>query len=261
MMDREFAAVRDWIAEPARVRGAGLAIRHAIDWVIDGARTRRYGIDQLKTAEKIYIGNRVEHEILHEWGLVKERPLDAVIQGVPVDIKFSISEGWMIPPEAMDQLCVMVKADDANSEFSVGLFRARRNLLGHGAGNRDAKWNLVRAGKEAIHWVAIDAPLPENFLLHLPHEVREKILSHRSGQARVTEMFRLVLGKPIPTTAIDTLAVQRDPSKRIRKNGGAKDALEQEGIRILGWRYDRARIEALGLPPLEPDHWISIRVP
>jgi hypothetical protein len=255
--DGEFNTVLRWLSDPARLRCAASAIRLAIDWVIDGARTQRYRIEQLKASEKVYIGNRVEHEILHQWDLVKEPPLDTKILDVPVDIKFSLRTSWMIPPEALDKLCIIVTANDDTSTFSIGLFRAKPEHLRRP--NRDRKFGIKKTGRSAISWVARDAALPENFLLHLPEAARTKILSHRTGRARVTEMFRLVLNKPIPTTAIDTLAVQRDPSKRIRKNGGAKDVLGPEGIEILGWRYDKSRIKALGLPPLEDDFWISVR--
>jgi hypothetical protein len=258
--DPEFVAVKRWLSSPDRTSVAGKAIRQAIDWVIDGARTRRYRVDQLKPGEKTYIGNRVEHELLHEWGLLKEGPLDTIIEGVAVDIKFSLSTSWMIPPEAIDKLCVIVTADDDASLFSFGLFRARRDHLAQGKGNRDGKRSLTKSGRDFISWIARDAKLPANFLLHIDADVRDKIFSHRRGQQRVNELFRLVQGVAIPNTALDTVAVQRDPSKRVRANGGAKDYLEKEGIIICGARYDKRTIKHLGLEPLPRDHWMSIKV-
>jgi hypothetical protein len=254
-VDDEFNLVANWITSEDRTSRVGFAIRLAIDWVIDGARTHRYSIDQLQTSEKVYIGNRVEHELLHQWELEKEGLLDTHIEGIAVDVKFSIGKSWMIPPEAVGHLCIIVSANDERSVFCLGLFRVRQSHLGSGKGNRDGKRSINKLGKQAIRWLVVDHSLPRNFLLQLDAGVRDNIFSHRSGQARVTELFRTVQRIPVPTTAIDTLAVQRDPSKRIRD---ARKALKSEGIKVLGWRYDRARILEWGLPSLDDDDWVSV---
>lgn len=258
--DSDFESVFHWLSRDARTAVSGIAIRRAIDWVIDGARTRRYSIDQLQTGEKVYIGNRVEHELLYEWGLTKEGDLDCIIEGIPVDIKFSLSKSWMIPPEAVNQLCIIATADDHRSTFSIGLLRAKPECLGAGTGNRDKKLGITIAGQKQIRWISRDAKMRPNFLLHLSNDVREKIFKHKSGTQRVIELFRQVIGVPIPTTAVDTVAVQRDPSKRIRDNGGARGVLINEGIVIYGDRYDQQALAKMGCPPLEKDHWISIKV-
>lgn len=69
--DPDFDHVRAWIDDNDKLERIGESIRLALDWVIDGPRTGRYSIDQLQTSEKIYIGNRVEHEVLHELELPK----------------------------------------------------------------------------------------------------------------------------------------------------------------------------------------------
>lgn len=61
--------------------------------------------------------------------------------------------------------------------------------------------------------------------------VRNKIFSHESGQARVNELFRLVQGKIIPRVAVETVARQKDPMKRVRD---ARKQLASEDILILG---------------------------
>lgn len=256
--DLEFLKVKKWLSKPSRLIDAGLGIRLAIDWVIDGPRTQRYSVDQLKTGERQYIGNRIEHELLHQWGLLKEKPLDCLIEGVPVDVKFSLKNDWMIPREAVDQLCIIVTAQDAKACFSVGLLRARMEHLG--SPNQDKKRGITAAGRRSIDWLVKDGPLPKNFLLHLDPKKREKIFSHTSGQQRVNDLFRLVRDKPIPINAVDTVAVQRDPSKRIRHNGGARDFLRLEGIVIYGWHRDNDKLRRLGRPPLPRDYWMSIKV-
>jgi hypothetical protein len=255
--DPQLATVREWLLKPGRSDLIGNAIRLAFDWVIDGPRTGRFSTDQLETSEKIYIGNRVEHELLHQLDLQKKPPLDTEILRIPVDVKFSMTarRDWMIPPEAVDQLCLMVTANDEDSLFSAGLFRAKPIWLGRP--NRDGKHSILKVGRDRIVWICEDAPLPENFLLHLPDDVRQHILSLPSGRARVIEAFRVVQNRPISTYAIDTLAVQRDPSKRIRD---ARKELAPEGIAIYGDRYDKAKVAAQGLPPLKKDMWIAVRV-
>jgi hypothetical protein len=70
--DAEFLAVKDWLADPRRVGSAAQAIRLAIDWVIDGARTRRFSVDQLQSNEN------VQPTSLYQWDSVKERELDKI---------------------------------------------------------------------------------------------------------------------------------------------------------------------------------------
>lgn len=256
--DPGVSAVSDWICSEDRIEAIGRGIRTAIDWVIDGARTRRYSVEQVNQSEKLYLGNRVEHEVLHELGLEKQsQGIDTIIQGHQVDIKFSLKTNWMIPPEGIDHVCVLLSADDDSSVFSVGVFRAAAGLLN--APNRDGKRSIKReAANNAVRWLASRAPLAENFLLHLDPAVRTAILAETSGQSRVTQAFRLVLEKPISTVALDTLAVQRDPSKRARD---ARKALASEGIRVLcgRWEADQAALRRLGLPQLGREEWISTR--
>ena len=61
--------------------------------------------------------------------------------------------------------------------------------------------------------------------------IRDKILAHPSGQLRINELFRLLQGKIIPRVAIETVARQKDPMKRVRD---ARKHLAKEGILILG---------------------------
>lgn len=255
--DVEVERIADWLAEKSRVPSIGTAIRSAFDFVIDGARTRRFSIDELETSEKIYIGNRVEHAILHELDLPKCPPLDTKILGLPIDIKFSLSESWMIPPEAYQAraLCIIVTAQDAESIFRVGVFRADKKWLSDG-GNRDGKKGLSRAGKGSIRWIGEQHPLPINFLLHLSPADRDRVFSAVSGQAAVTQLFRVAIGKPVPRVAIETVAMQLDPVKRARD---ARKQLEPEGIAIYSARYDNDVLKKLGFLNLPLDSFVSVK--
>lgn len=256
--DPGVAAVANWLSSANRIDAIGRGIRTAIDWVIDGARTQRFSLGQVEQSEKLYLGNRVEHEVLHALELTKNpQGIDTEIDGHKVDIKFSLSTSWMIPPEGVDHICMLLSADDDTSVFSVGVFRAAAELLN--APNRDGKRSIKRdAANNSVRWLATRAPLMENFLLHLDPTIRTAILNEGSGQARVTQAFRLVLEKPISIVALDTLAVQRDPSKRARD---ARKVLKAEGVRVLcgRWSADQAVLKRLGLPALGRDEWISTR--
>ena len=152
-------------------------------------------------------------------------------------------------------MCLIVTATDSKSIFSIGLLRAFPKWLGKP--NRDDKHSISMEGRKAIDWICTDHPMPENFLLNLDPETRTEILSLPSGQKRVLEVFRRMIGKPISTNALDTLAVQRDPSKRIRD---ARKALKSEGIGVFSHKYGKKELALLDFPPLNPDYWVSLRI-
>jgi hypothetical protein len=72
--------------------------------------------------------------------------------------------------------------------------------------------------------------LPANFLSTISDEIRRQIMRHRSGQSRVNELFRLVQGRIINRNALETVARQLDPMKRMRD---ARAPLLKEGILCL----------------------------
>jgi hypothetical protein len=107
------------------------------------------------------------------------------------------------------------------------------------SGNRDGKRSISASGKAAIRWIVEAGDLPINFLATLSDEVRQRILSHSSGQERVDELFRLVQGRIIPRVTIETVARQKDPMKRMRD---ARMRLRREGILVLGHQGDEPAI-------------------
>jgi hypothetical protein len=58
---------------------------------------------------------------------------------------------------------------------------------------------------------------------------------------------------------IESIAQQQDPLKRLRKNGGARDVLEKEGILILGAKYDRELLDQYGYGHLKDDEWVAVK--
>lgn len=182
--------------------------------------------------------------------------LDTRIQGAEVDIKCTVLDNWMIPREAVGQLCLLVRIDEHRSRFSIGVIRATDAVL-TAAGNRDGKRSLSRAGKQAIRWLVDDGALPVNLLATLPDAVRHRIFSHTSGQERMDELFRLVQGRIIPRTVIETVARQKDPMKRMRDS---RRRLRAEGILVLGHQDgDPATARSYGLPVPEKGEAISVQ--
>jgi len=239
------------------VEAIGQGLRKSFDEVIDGARTGRYRIEQLEKTEKTYIGTKVEILLRTELALERGNILDNLIVSHEVDTKFSLSGGWMIPREAIGRLCLLVQGDDNSGRFSVGILRMLPTVLTNGA-NQDGKKSVSAAGKLQIRWLVHSAPLPPNFLLHLPDEVRTRIMSQSSGLQRIAELFRSVTGQLIPRTAITQVAQQHDPLRRARQ---MKDHLATEGFEILCATYiaDRSRFVAHGFSNFSSDDWLSIR--
>lgn len=264
-MDLAADEVLKWLAEhPDRV-GDDLslealfarAVRKAIDEVIDGARTGRYRYDQLEPQEKSYIGTRIEIVIRSELELTHGSKLDTTIAGHEVDIKWSAKGSWMIPREAVDELCLVLKGDERKQTFSVGLARCRREWL-NASKNQDQKGTLSGEGRENIRWLVEDARLPVSFLAELPDETRDAILAQPPGQARLRELFMRVPGRPVPREVIPTLAVQLDPMRRIRQD--AADRLG--GMKVLSGHYKISRdaAEALGYGPLSKRDYVAVPV-
>ena len=236
---------------------AAITLRRALDEVIDGMRTGRWSVDSLEKTEKTYIGTKVEILFRFEFELENGKTLDACIQGHEVDIKCTVRQNWMIPQEAVGELCLLVRIVDRRSRFSIGVVRASLDILTSGK-NRDGKRAITAAGKKTIRWLVEDGELPVNFLAEIDPAVRQQILSHRSGQLRINELFRLVQGQIIPRVAIETVAQQKDPMKRMRD---ARKMLREEGILVLGHQEDDPEIaKARGYPAPKKGEALALRL-
>jgi hypothetical protein len=71
-------------------------------------------------------------------------------------------------------------------------------------------------------------------------------------------LFRLCQRIPISRKIIVALAQQDDPLKRLRKNGGARDQLQREGIVVLSGKTQKKAIAEAGLGFCRPDQFISL---
>jgi hypothetical protein len=196
-----------------------------------------------------------------EFGFADGSDMDYSIAGADVDCKYSQTlGGWMVPPEALGHLLLVVWASDERSSWSAGLVRALPDRLNSG-GNRDAKKTLNAAGRQAVRWLFDRAPLQENMLLRLSKADIGAIFSHKSGQRRVDELFVRAQGRRVSRTVVATVAMQEDYMKRVRYNGGSRSRLQPRGIVILGHYSSHGRIaEALGLPVPGPGESVSARL-
>lgn len=126
-------AVGGWQAFEEKLRGF---FRSAIDEVIDTARTGRFFFADLEKTEKTYLGTKFEI-ILRDWlGVPKGVKLDLLIGGDEVDVKTTTSAqqgGWMIPPEAFGELCILIKVDEFRRFAILDLFGLVKAISGRGA--------------------------------------------------------------------------------------------------------------------------------
>lgn len=222
--------------------------RSAIDEVIDTARTGRHFLSDLEKTEKTYLGTKFEI-LLRDWLQVpKGVLLDLKIGGQEVDVKSTTGGGygWMIPPEAIGQLCILLRVNEIASTCAAGLVRARPAYLRPGA-NRDAKTGISAEGRTHIWWMALDFPYTPNFWTLIDERLRHRIMQPRGGTARLAVLFENCLGVPVSRVLIASIAAQDDFMKRIRRNGGARDVLAPMGIAVLYSEIDRDLMLRLGL--------------
>jgi hypothetical protein len=235
-----------WANFEEKLRGF---FRSAIDEVIDTVRTGRHFFTDLDKTEKTYLGTKFEI-ILRDWlGVPRGVKLDLLIGGEEVDVKSSTAGklgGWMIPPEAFDELCILIKVREDTAQCSFGLARARIEYLRSGA-NRDAKTSFSATGRSNIWWMASDFAYTPNFWSLVSSEDRKAIMNAGGGSRRIAELFRRCQEVGVSRVQIVAVGAQDDPMRRVRRGGGARDILAPEGIAILYSEIDRVLMRRLGL--------------
>lgn len=222
--------------------------RSAIDEVIDTARTGRFFFSQLEKTEKTYLGTKFEI-LLRDWLHVpKGVLLDLMVGGREVDVKSTTGggSGWMIPPEAIDQFCVLLRVNEITAKCAVGIVRCRPAYL-RGSENRDSKTSFSAAGTANIWWLVSDFAYTPNFWDLIDADLRKRIMKSGKGTKRLATLFENCLAVPISRVQVAAIAAQDDYMKRIRKNGGARDILAPKGIAVLYSEKDRDLMRALGL--------------
>lgn len=254
-LDRVVRALSQLAGEhPAKMFGS--AIRQSIDEVLDGPRTGRWDFAQLEKTEKTYVGTKLEIVARTALGLEKGHKLDLEIEDEPVDVKWAMNSAWQIPLEAIDEICLCIGGLNDMTRFQVGVVRCAEGNLNAGE-NRDRKRTLSAAGRQAMRLLVEPAPIPPNFIAEMDADIRSEVMGKSTIQARVATLFRRVPYTPIPRGAVATVArTTGDPMRRVRADAGADDPLK--GMHVLSARYGNKIVTALGLLPLEPDHFMSV---
>lgn len=238
-------AVGGWQQFEEKLRGF---FRSAIDEVIDTARTGRYFFSELEKTEKTYLGTKFEI-LLRDWlGVPKGMKLDLLVGDEEVDVKTSTSAqkgGWMIPPEAIGELCILIKVSELYAVCDFGLVRAREQYL-RSSTNRDAKTSFSAEGRKNIWWMAERFSYTANFWA-LTNEDDRRAIMQGSGTYRIATLFERFQEVAISRVQIEAVAAQDDFMKRIRRNQGARDILAPKGIAILYSENDANLMRQLGL--------------
>lgn len=256
--DQALIDVRNFfLAKPDLLGTVGRAVRKSFDEVIDGQRTGRYCIEQLEKTEKTYIGTKVEIILRTELGLGRGQILDNFILGHEVDTKFTVGNTWMIPREALNQLCLLVTGNDNTGRCGMGILRMTPEVLTNSV-NQDGKRSVSAIGKSQINWLATGA-MPHNFMLDLSDASRCAIMSAPSGKQAIKTLFQNATGRLIPRSVIEQVAQQKDSLKRARE---AKAILALEGLQVLCATYmeDRAEFHRHGFDNFNDDDWLSVRL-
>ncbi|WP_353407360.1 NaeI family type II restriction endonuclease [Roseomonas mucosa] len=214
-----------------------ILLRRALDEVIDTPRTSRFFLDQTEKTEKTYIGTKVEI-VLRDFLELKKGILDLVINEVDVDIKNTVTNGWMIPVEAIGKPCILVYENEDKAMCGVGVIVAHPTNLTTGL-NRDRKAAISATGRRNIHWLLQECPYPRNIWLDVPVESRLWIMSESSGNRRLYRLLHYFIGRPVSRYSLESVGQQQDFMKRIRANGGVRDLFGPEGIVVLSGTYDR----------------------
>jgi len=235
-----------------------IMMRHIIDSVVDAPRTGRRVYDELEKTEKTYIGTRVEIELRAYLGFPKGK-LDLLIDGLDVDIKHTMGDGWMIPREAIDKPCILVAADEESARCYLGLIVASMDYLTKGT-NQDAKRSISAEGFKHIRWLLEAEPYPANFWRNIPADTIQAIFAGKSGNERIVTLFTAIQGMPISRDIVQAVAKQKDYMKRLRANGGARDILAKDSIILLSGTYHNDLIMRLGLPICTAEESISKRL-
>lgn len=240
-------------------------IRTSIDMLYNGRYTGRFRWEQLFKTEKTHAGTLLEINLQREFEFEDGDSMDFKIAGIDIDCKYSQKSGsWMIPPEAVGHLCLVVWFSDKLGLWELGVVQIDERILSVGK-NRDLKRTIRSDARDAISWVRRDAPLPENVLLKLSDDDIDAIFTRlegkRFGQKRINELFRRAQGRLVSRNAVETVAMQSDPLKRVRYNGGAREHLQNEGIAIFGdYNLHKDMARSLGLPVPGEGEFVSARL-
>ena len=232
-------------------------LRKVVDDVVDTAGTGRRFIDELEKTEKTYLGTKVEILLRHRMGFAKGSVLDLSVGGREVDIKFTMRGNWMVPPEAVGQVLLLMAADESRGLCWMGLIKADLDKLS-GSHNRDDKRTISKGGFGHIRWLLNGRAYEPNFWRGVPQDVVDAAFDPAvSGAKRMMRLFSMMLRRPIPRRVVQEVTQQLDSTRRVRANGGARDIMGKQ-VFILNGFMGQGAVANLGLPPLAKGAYIAI---
>lgn len=259
--DRELQHVAAWLLQDGLAEKLTVAVDDAIRYVLDGARTWRFSLsgDDVDSDERSSVGTKLQYHVIEQLGLVKEPPLDTTIVGLPVEIKGTVRDSWMIPREGQCEITLMIQINSDKHQFRAFLMRTHRAWLTGGKGNRDLKRSPRRA---ALRKYAIElAPwtnLPREPLRLLSQEQLAVVFGRQGQVKRLTALFGYLPEVVIPRSTIETVcAKNQDPMRRARQ---AKPHVlaEYDLVVLVGkWTEERIVARQLGFD-LGESSWVAV---
>ena len=142
--DADVQAVLGQIRVHDVAAGYTKAIRESIDYVLDGARTSRFDLlsPKVHPGERASVGAKLEYEVRHVFGWKKTKPLDVLLDGIPVHLKATVGDNWAIPSEAHCRLCLCTQIQLKNQRHRTWLVRAHTSWLYRRKGKMDGRRGL-----------------------------------------------------------------------------------------------------------------------
>lgn len=258
--DEDLQRVLSWLrTKPGIKRLLTGAVVDAIDYILDGWHTGRFDLDdtEVDSDERASVGTKVQYRIIHALGLEKTKPLDTVIDSVPVDIKNTVRDNWMIPKEGQCEICLLVQIDNSHDKFAVWLMRTHETMLRPGK-NQDSKRSIIAAARDKFRVPVFDEwlPLPRNPLRDLTPEQRAVVFNASGLRWRSIALFSFLPRVIIPRRAIETLGANMDdPMRRVREGKG--ELRSRHGLELLGGKYEGPLAAQLGYT-LGPKDWVAV---
>ena len=155
-LDRLFVALA---LVPEFEKRFGALTRRVIDYVVDAPNTGRTSLSEASKPEKTIVGTKLQTYAQLEFDWPDGTTLDCTVAGIEFDVKGTIGSNWMIPEEAVDGLCLLVRVDDAAHRFHVGLLHTSLDHLNPGM-NKDRKRSVNAMGRAATRRLVQDGLIP-----------------------------------------------------------------------------------------------------
>lgn len=258
--DADLQTVFAWLQAQDLPRLLTAAVDDAVKYVLDGARTGRFDLNspEVDSDERSSVGTKLQYRVINALDLVKEKPLDTTIAGIPVELKATVNKNWMIPTEGQCQICLLSQVDAENMRHRALLMRTHRAWLN--APNKDEKRTIQAPAHQTYALTVLDwTPLPPEPLKLLTPEQLAIVFAPRVGQTeRLTATFGFLPDTVIPRSSIETVCSgNKDPMRRARQS--REKVLERHGYTVLcgTWKADLEAAAARGYD-ISGEAWIAL---